>query len=212
MRLLFFAEDKVDEIGSAGQCGDAAYWEFRGSRNSAGERVSNQQEEGTEKEGVGEELAVVATKEQPRHVRHDKSDEADGATEGHHHGDQYRGGDQHDVGRFLRVDAQRLRRFLAHLQDVQVFGVVELEADAGNHNRYQPSNFEPGDVCETAHRPEVNLVHFLLVHDDQQRDEGGDEEVEGDADEQQRVGVVFALHAGDAEDDKEGEHGGDESG
>ena len=115
--LLF--QYQIDEVRSSRQGGDASDRKFRRSCDGAGESVGNQQEEGAEKERVSEQPPVVAAEEQPRHMRHDQPDEADGTAEGYHHRNQYGRGDEDNIGGLLRVDAQCLCRLRPHLHDIQ---------------------------------------------------------------------------------------------
>ena len=55
-------------------------------------------------------------------------------------------------------------------------------------------------------------MHGLLVDDNQQGDDGGDEKVEGDAGEEERLGGVLVGYPSDAHDEDEGQQGGGQRG
>lgn len=61
--FLPFPHYQIYEIRSAGQRGDTAYGKFRRRGDGAGKRVGDEQEESTEKEGVGKQPTVIAAHE-----------------------------------------------------------------------------------------------------------------------------------------------------
>ena len=153
-------------------------------------------------------MPVFAAKEQSHDVGYNQPDESYDAAERDHRADHDGGGNQHDIGGALRVYADALRRFHAHLHDIQVFGIMKKHDQPDHHNGEEPGNLHPGYRGEAAHCPEIDFVHGLLVDDNQQGDDGGDEEVEGDAGEQERLGVVLVGDSSDAHDEDEGQQSG----
>ena len=197
----FVPEQKIDEIWCARKGGDAAYRQFGRRRDGARQGVGHQQKECSEEDGVGEQMAVAAPKQQTDDVRHDKSDEPDDTAKGDHNPDQEGSHNQHYVGGALRVYTDAFCRFNSHLHDIQIFGMVIQNKECNNHNGYQPSDFTPGNRGQTAHGPEIDFLHGLLVYHDEQGDDGGDEEIERDACEQEGLGGAVAREASDAHDE-----------
>ena len=139
---------------------------------------------------------------------HHKSDEADDAAAGDDEGYHECGEEEEYSFDFLDFDAEALGGLAAGEQEVEVFGVIEYGGHAYEHHGCDDGDVEPGGAGEAAHSPEDDAVHLVLPQHHDEGDEGGDEEGEADAGEEESGGVEAVADGGYAINEPDGEQRG----
>src|SRR5881396_3311481 len=129
---------KHDEKGSAQKRGNDTDGDFGRGEDRASSGVAQDKESGTQKEGCGNQDAMVGSGDQADRMGHDQAHEPDGAAERGDGAGQY---GTHEVGNILQaadVDAARGRPVLAAGKRIQLRSHPNQGRDAADDKRRGP--------------------------------------------------------------------------
>lgn len=162
------AHQQPEQVEAAQQAGHQADGQVDALGQALAQQIGHQEQYRTH-QGTGQQWHPAATGQAPGQLRAGQGDEGDGASGGGGDGGQADGHQYHRQPRAFHRDSQLGRAGIAHLQQVDLSGVVQRDrrdrqqADGGGHH------MGPGTGVERAGQPQLGEHRLVQVAGHQQQ-------------------------------------------